>query len=253
MEIGTAEMFCNTISFNWTKINLFPWDRPKGIKMNIASETNVYGTLLSDTFVEGNIVDFHWSNDIGLKEITMMSLNQKNNQYLPETSNCTEISFYQCMADKVFGVITHEDCPKKCIPPFYQSILNLATNKTQFDLCKDHQSNKCLGEKITQRLQEELRLEDCHRSCIQIDYFAKVKNTNSLRRFWPEYMSKEICYRFETTVVTIEEEYLIFGFPDMIGSVGGSLGLFLGFSFFDQINSVIEMIHQKIQMASGTI
>jgi hypothetical protein len=34
-------------------------------------------------------------------------------------------------------------------------------------------------------------------------------------------------------IVTINEEYLVFDILSFVGSVGGSLGLFVGFSFFD--------------------
>ncbi len=36
--------------------------------------------------------------------------------------------------------------------------------------------------------------------------------------------------RFETNDVIVLEEYLLYDFNDIIAAVGGSLGLFLGFS-----------------------
>ena len=38
----------------------------------------------------------------------------------------------------------------------------------------------------------------------------------------------------------IEKEVLVYDTNDMIGAVGGSLGLFLGFSFFDVISKCLD-------------
>ena len=48
--------------------------------------------------------------------------------------------------------------------------------------------------------------------------------------------------RHPSSTITIEEEYLIYDFFDMVGSVGGSLGLCVGLSIFD----VFSMIADKI-------
>ena len=100
---------------------------------------------------------------------------------------------------------------------------------------------------ITQRLAEAARLEECQRSCKQTDFYAKVWGTNAIPKFWPEGMDKEVCFGFATTIVKVDEEYLIYSFADMVGSVGGSLGMFLGFSFLDQLFNILEMIQARVK------
>ena len=246
MEIGTAEMFCNTIKHNGTILKEFEANRPFGHKMTISSDDNIYGALISDTYVEGDYVDVYMPNGLLMPKITLVSLSQKNNEYLPETSNCTSKSFYHCMADKALDVIDQGNCTTKCIPPFFKSILDLATKKSGFDLCQEYQPNKCIGGLITQRLVKAARLEECQRSCKQTDFYAKVSGTNAIPKFWPEGMDNEVCFGFATTIVKVDEEYLIYGFADMVGSVGGSLGLFLGFSFLDQLSSLLAMIQRRL-------
>ena len=246
MEMGTAEMVCNTIKMNITK-EMSMHDRVWGYKMKVASEKNIYGSLINDNFLEGDFVDIKMPTYGVNKVATFLSLSQKNNQYLPETSNCTEKSIYHCMADKAMEMVMDGECSKKCIPPFYKNILELAKKQYKLDLCQEFQENKCIGEKITLRLQEAARLEECPRSCTQIDYYANVLHSNAIDRFWPEDMNKEICYSFATTIVKVDEEYLIYGFADMVGSVGGSLGMFLGFSLLDQLFSLLEMIQNRVK------
>ena len=50
MEMGTSEMVCNTIKMNITK-EMSMHDRVKGYKMKVASEKNIYGSLINDNFL----------------------------------------------------------------------------------------------------------------------------------------------------------------------------------------------------------
>ena len=42
------------------------------------------------------------------------------------------------------------------------------------------------------------------------------------------------------------KEYLIYDGVGMFGSIGGSLGLFLGFSIFDSLCSIVEFLLKKL-------
>ena len=57
----------------------------------------------------------------------------------------------------------------------------------------------------------------------------------------------EIAFRFPSTKILNYEEYLIYDFNGMIGAVGGSLGMFLGFSFLDFLFSFIDLINEKMK------
>jgi hypothetical protein len=49
-----------------------------------------------------------------------------------------------------------------------------------------------------------------------------------------------------SNIVTIHEEYLVYDFLSFVGSVGGSLGLFVGFSFFDFGSMLTNIIFAKL-------
>jgi hypothetical protein len=55
----------------------------------------------------------------------------------------------------------------------------------------------------------------------------------------------ELAIVFSSNVQTLHEEVLILDGIGLLGSLGGSLGLFLGFSFFDYIAMFIDMICKK--------
>ena len=48
--------------------------------------------------------------------------------------------------------------------------------------------------------------------------------------------------RHTSTTITIEEEYRIYDFFDMVGSIGGSLGLCVGLSIFDLFSIIVNKI-----------
>ena len=245
MEVGNAELFCNTMKFN---INKEDPDFPKAVKMVFASETNAYGVIYSETFVEGDVIKINNELSDQSKTSTLVYMNQKNNEYLPLTSNCsTETSQLQCGANVFMDLVLNGTCPTKCIPPIGKSVQKLSTKKSSFPQCDNYEANLCLGVGLLQKILETNKRESCPKSCKQIDYYGDVIKTDSLVRSWPGNMDMEVCYGFETMRVKVDEEYLIYSFADMVGAIGGSFGLFLGFSFLDQVFALLEMLQQKLK------
>ena len=45
-----------------------------------------------------------------------------------------------------------------------------------------------------------------------------------------------------SSTIEVIEEYLVYDFVEVIGSVGGSLGLCVGFSIFDVLSKIVDKI-----------
>ena len=59
---------------------------------------------------------------------------------------------------------------------------------------------------------------------------------------------------FETMELQVKEEYVIYDFVGMISSIGGNLGLFIGFSFFDAFCWILDLIQKWFsKIRSGKI
>ena len=64
-----------------------------------------------------------------------------------------------------------------------------------------------------------------------------------------EDMNVQFNLMFASTNVDIFEEILIFDEISLLGSLGGSLGLFIGFSFFGYITTFLDVIVSQIVMS----
>ena len=52
----------------------------------------------------------------------------------------------------------------------------------------------------------------------------------------------EFYWMFPSTIIKVHNEYLIYDMTGLIGSIGGSLGLFVGFSFRDFFSYFIGLV-----------
>ncbi len=81
---------------------------------------------------------------------------------------------------------------------------------------------------------------ECPEPCTRISYSARLTTKDNHAE---EVRNAVVLSLFlDSDDVTIHEEVLLFDFPTFVGSVGGSLGLFLGFSFSDFASYIIDKI-----------
>lgn len=235
-------MYCNTVEF---KVD--DQDKPNSMNMKFLSETNAHGTAFTEVYYEGEPVEIDIALVDGPQYVQIVQLKQKDTHYLPLTSNCTEDTIYKCLAVRTMDIIKRAPCPNKCISSIYKSILTLSINESEIQECKTHEDNLCMGTSIYHGFYKLMMSQECPKKCYQTEYIGKAKEVKSgFTRVWPDTMDFEVCYGFSSTVIEVDDEYLLYGFSDMIGSVGGSFGLFIGFSFLDVIYTIFDLLQQKI-------
>ena len=154
---------------------------------------------------------------------------------LPQTSNCSETkTFYSCITSRA-------KCSKNCIPFLLQNYPNLDFSNGTLPFCEG-------AEEINCTLQYGLAYYDsyykCPNACIQKSYSGDVTTVGDSAVSLKE-TETGFSILFASMDVHEEKETLAYGIPDVIGSVGGTLGLFVGFSFYGYISIPLQRFLQN--------
>ena len=123
-----------------------------------------------------------------------------------------------------------------CIPIEFSTLYGLSSNNHSFPLCT---------EQVLQNFQKALAFQElfdtCSKACTTFQYTGEMNSqftgfTNNSREVYIGYW-----FNYEDEV-EVFEEYLIYEITSVIGSIGGKLGLFVGFSFFDISTNLINIL-----------
>ena len=82
----------------------------------------------------------------------------------------------------------------------------------------------------------------CNATCTQQQYIG-VKTSSKRMKISPYEIF--LTYVFPTNEIQVFKEYLMFGINDLIGTIGGHSGLFIGFSFYGFISTILDYIKNK--------
>ena len=125
---------------------------------------------------------------------------------------------------------------ENCIPIEYSSFFKLSGNNVSFTFCTEQLSQNFMKSvNVTWNI-----LDECLKTCTTFRYRGtrKAKHhgiTNSSRII-------DIAYWFNNeNEIEFFQEYLIYEITSVIGSIGGTLGLFIGFSFLDLSTRLITI------------
>ena len=90
----------------------------------------------------------------------------------------------------------------------------------------------------------------CLLQCSQTNYklFKSIYTENTTSKNAKR--NVHIIYRIPLKDMTIQKEYLIHDFGGMLGSIGGTLGMFISFSFLGVISSSMEYLQKFIHHLS---
>ena len=123
------------------------------------------------------------------------------------------------------------NCTTKCFP------LTL-TSATDLPQCKTWNEYRCMREQV------ELSLESasakCPKDCTLVQYSGRL--VHQLDSDAPRFQSFFNIYH----KTKVREEYLTTTFTDLIGSVGGTLSMFVGISFASLIFTLLNLIRKSL-------
>ena len=225
------------------------------IYFTATSQANAYGSE-AGIFFEGKP---HFT-EIKLNHEASVTLKPHQYQYLPDVKDGCQARNFWDIVENAYILDLEQNCPNQCSP------YNLPSGK--IDICPlqktsmtqtgfDYDCAKSVMMKVIDSLLDDFippcsKLE--YRGSIDVDQkidgFIDPYKFDATRAQWRPYQiildfsEKPVTvlytYNFERTETkTVYQEYIVVSFEDLIGNVGGMLSLFIGFSFIDNILSMV--------------
>ena len=125
-----------------------------------------------------------------------------------------------------------------CLPIRYKTIMKLSGIRPM-PICQD--SKKEMWKNLSKIWNKYLTT--CPKSCTQIKYQGKMK---SLIGYFNDSKTTGLDYLFLSWYIDVYKEYLVYEMDDVIGSIGGTWGLFIGFSFLGLLKHFFEKIKNHL-------
>ena len=209
---------------------------PTTIPVIFTSEMNSYGIIQRD-WRDGEGFSFTTSGG-NVKDI---DLSVEKNVNL----NCNHRTFYEYVASRL-SEANFENCNDSCL------MTSLPNNP--FPICEDY--DKWYGKDakgkesncnwhILKDLVQHITINEEHlKTCVTTQYLGKI----TMDRKHEYKHAVFLYYKFSSPLkAKIYEEYLITDGFTLIGSVGGTLGLFIGFSIDNFVYSIMEFFRSTLQ------
>ena len=223
----------------------------------IASIEAVSYGIETQIVVDGNM---HLT-EVDLNHHAIVNFSPKMNKYLLE-KGCNDTTFRQAIEAKMLEEMK-ENCATVC--------MNLQSSSSGLEKCQTKKEQECAN------AVEEDVVHDLYFAgfspCTTLEYSGMILENSKIKGFpplvdygWnqeepivhvdPQWSGKPtaiMTYKFEKPEnVKVYEEYIVASFVDIIGIVGGTLGLYIGFSFFDNTLSFFNYIISFVDMLKGS-
>ena len=128
---------------------------------------------------------------------------------------------------------SRKESDPKCLPINYKTLMEAGDNTNLTPICDTLEKTKTT---FTYWNHVYNAIGNCPKPCTKYQYSGKLST-------WIGYVPTPniaiLQYYFSTDELIKHEEYLLFDTMTIIGYVGGTLGLFIGFSFLDLVSRSI--------------
>ena len=264
------EQFGVEIGFVFVNDSVFPIK----VRATFSSQDNAYG-LAGGRWFDGDVTwiaiggfNSKWSLYKNTYEVQIVEVNE----HFELEEMCSKDSYYKCLAKRFtdfdfahypVDLTRRINALKQNLPFFNSSVCLLETENVCYPfslpMIESKKLHVCDRENYSQRICYEevissLKLDQekhCRKLCHKKEYKVKLSNYElehhlpSIKfafRYNFELPESNLNVRSEKPFKIVRKEYWIVSGMDLVGSVGGTLGLFVGFSFMDTINWFISKI-----------
>ena len=195
--------------------------KPETFYVYVTSEANSYG-IYFDEYLEGK----EFSQKVSPGHLMVVSFTPIEYIYREKESNCTNESFFTQWKPHL-EKLDFSHCPENCSGD--HGLIDLSFLPS----CENDEAKECINELI-EISYDEFTSYMHKRPCQILEYGGTIFDIDMLsEEIRNESTSMfQMNYKFSTPELTTEyKENLVFDTVNMIGSVGGTLGMCIGFSF----------------------
>jgi hypothetical protein len=180
------------------------------------------------------------SNMLSITKQSWLYYQNKNDRECveyPEEQTCAH--YYSTVM--IQTALEQSKCEPFCVNVKTKALFDIANMTDTIMECRTPEEDLCMYYALVSPKAIASAEVECKTPCQVTQYKTEVTRHADVFPKSRAYIG--LVYR--TTSVTINEEYLVYDFSSFIGSVGGSLGLFIGFSYFDFGNVIIKAFWRK--------
>ncbi|XP_059096394.1 uncharacterized protein LOC131890953 [Tigriopus californicus] len=176
------------------------------------------------------------SVDIAMRKNVFKKLQKLSNADLGCRPDWSSVEYFECIDKHMENITSHF----KCRSPFDIS-LNQSAIAAKKPICASFNDTRSIFLSQRKAFWSKTLSEICPQYCNLVSYSASTSEFNLFG------IDETVVFlSFETLVTTLEEEVLVYDLISMISSVGGSMGLFLGFSFLEMAFKLIHALQEHI-------
>ena len=136
-------------------------------------------------------------------------------------------------SDCIKSLVQFSDCIEQCVPFYLYHTVN-------YSLCYNHQSYVCNRDSLYFNSSNVDQTYQCHKPKIHHLY-------NPRSDAWIQAQNSTVLYfYFESTFVLHQEEIYQVTLASFLGSIGGSLSLFVGFSLYTYFSECANLIFKHM-------
>ena len=154
-----------------------------------------------------------------LSEEQKLTISPEKYVFDKENNKCRDQPFNEILYDKISTLIS-EKCAKACRPPNYYLCQNMKVIE-KLQICGESAETQCFKD-----VEEEAKQDVVLKPCTKVQYKAEAT-------MWPM-DALQMRFKLEFShppTVNVRNEYFIYNLVSVIGAIGGTMGLCIGFSF----------------------
>ena len=152
-------------------------------------------------------------------------------------------------SEKIKEIRNLKNCTGFCIPFVYKVFMN---KSAEIKVCEKFNDHFCAMPELFSYINKQQLT--CMKPMIEKNFIGSVKFQDDFTNYNPHIINGEkkkrtlmqLYWWYQSNITMISEERLVYDTKDLLAWMGGALGIFIGYSFFDLSKHIIDFAFRFI-------